>query len=52
MEVGTLFLSIDKNCYCQLFIRLFSVLKILGVNGYLKCYLKSNINKIPKKINK
>ena len=50
--VGTLLLGNDKNCYCQLFIKLSFVFKLSGLNGYLKGYLKSRINKLPKKINK
>ena len=30
---------------------LFFVLKLSGLNGYLKGYLKSRINKLPRKIN-
>ena len=32
-----------------LFIKLVFVLKLLGLNGYLKGYLKSRINKLPRK---
>ena len=32
------------------FVKLVSVLKLLGLNGYLKGYLKSRINKLLKKI--
>ena len=31
------------------FVKLVSVLKLLGLNGYLKGYLKSRINKLPRK---
>ena len=48
VEVGTLLLDNDKN---QLFIKLSFVFELLGLNGYLKVYLKSRINKLPKKIN-
>ena len=34
-----------------LFIKLVFVLKLSGLNGYLKGYLKSRINKLPRKIN-
>ena len=33
------------------FVKLVSVLKLLGLNGYLKGYLKSRINKLLKKRN-
>ena len=49
--VGTLLLGNDKNCYCQLFIKLSFVFNISGLNGYLKGYLKSRINELLKKIN-
>ena len=48
-EVGTLLLGNDKKCYCQLFIKLFFVLKLLGLNCYLKDYLKSRIIKLQRK---
>ena len=42
--VGTLLLGNDKNlakeCYCQLFIQLFFVLKLSGINDYPKGHLK------------
>ena len=38
-----------KQCYCQLFMKYFFVLKLSRLNGYLKGYLKSRINKLPKK---
>ena len=46
-EVGTLFLGNDKNdaIVNYLFINLVFVVKLLGLNGYLKGYLKSRINK-------
>ena len=50
MEVGTPLLGNDKNCYCQLFIKLSFLFKLSGLNGYLKGYLKSRISKLPKKI--
>ena len=41
--VGTLLLGNDKNlakeCYCQLFIQLFFVLKLSGINYYPKGHL-------------
>ena len=40
-----------KQCYCQLFMKYFFVLKLSRLNGYLKGYLKSRINKLPKKKN-
>ena len=42
----------DKNNVVvnYLFIKLVFVLKLLGLNGYLKGYLKSRINKLLKKI--
>ena len=49
--VGTLLLGNDKNCYCQLFIKLSFVFNLSGLNGYLKGYLKSRINELLKKIN-
>ena len=52
VEVGTLLLGNDKNCYCQLFIKLSFVFELLELNGYLKGYLKSRINKLLKKNNK
>ena len=41
----------DKNnvLVSYLFIKLAFVLKLLGLNGYLKGYLKSRINKLPRK---
>ena len=36
----------DKNSV----VKLSSVFKLSGLNGYLKGYLKSRINKLPKKI--
>ena len=52
MEVGTLLLGNDKNSVIvnYLFTKLVFVLKLLGLNGYLKGYLKSRINKLLKKI--
>ena len=52
MEVGTLLLGNDKNNVIvnYLFIKLVFLLKLLGLNGYLKGYLKSRINKLLKKI--
>ena len=48
MEVGTLLLGNDKNNVIvnYLFIKLVFLLKLLGLNGYLKGYLKSRINKL------
>ena len=48
--VGTL---LPGNVKTVLFsnIKLSFVFKISGLNGYLKGYLKSRINKLPKKIN-
>ena len=42
----------DKNSVIvnYLFTKLVFVLKLLGLNGYLKGYLKSRINKLLKKI--
>ena len=50
-EVNTLLLGNDKNNVIvnYLFIRLVFVLKLSGLNGYLKGYLKSRINKLPRK---
>ena len=50
-EVGTLLLDNDKNNLIvnYLFIKLVFVLKLSGLNGYLKDYLKSRINKLPRK---
>ena len=50
-EVGTLLLGNDKNSVIvnYLFTKLVFVLKLLGLNGYLKGYLKSRINKLPRK---
>ena len=50
-EVGTLLLGNDKNNVVvnYLFIKLVFVLKLLGLNGYLKGYLKSRINKLLRK---
>ena len=45
MEVGTLLLQF----HCQLFVKLSFAFKLSGLNGYLKGYLKSRINKLPKK---
>ena len=41
----------DKNNVVvnYLFIKLVFVLKLLGLNGYLKGYLKSRINNLPRK---
>ena len=41
----------DKNNLVvnYLFIKLVFVLKLSGINGYLKGYLKSRINKLPRK---
>ena len=41
----------DKNNVIvnYLFIKLVFVLKLSGLNGYLKGYLKSRINKLPRK---
>ena len=43
----------DKNNFIvnYLFITLVFVLKLSELNGYLKGYLKSRINKLPRKIN-
>ena len=51
MEVGTLLLGNDKNNVIvnYLFIKLFFVLKLSGLNYYLKGYLESRINKLPRK---
>ena len=53
VEVGTLLLGNDKNNVIvnYLFIKLVFVLKLSGLNGYLKGYLKSGINKLLKKTN-
>ena len=50
-EVGTLLLGNDKNSVIvnYLFTKLVFVLKLLGLNGYLKGYLKSRINNLPRK---
>ena len=41
----------DKNNVIvnYLFIKLVFVLKLSGLNGYLKGYLKSRVNKLPRK---
>ena len=51
VEVGTLLLGNDKNSVIAnyLFIKLFFVLKLSGLNDYLKSYLKSRINKLLRK---
>ena len=51
MEVGTLLLGNDKNNVIvnYLFIKFFFVLKLSGLNYYLKGYLESRINKLPRK---
>ena len=43
----------DKNSVIvnYLFMKLVFVLKLSGLNGYLKGSLKSRINKLPRKIN-
>ena len=44
-------LGSDKDVIVNyFFVKLVSVLKLLGLNGYLKGYLKSRINKLLKKI--
>ena len=50
-EVGTLLLGNDKNNVKvdYLFIKFVFVLKLWGLSGYLKGYLKSRINKLPRK---
>ena len=50
-EVGTLLLANDKNNVIvnYIFIKLIFVLKLSGLNGYLKGYLKSKTNKLPQK---
>ena len=50
-EVGTLLLGKDKNSVIVNYfvIKLVFVLKLSGPNGYLKGYLKSRINKLPRK---
>ena len=50
-EVGTLLLGNDKNYVIvnYLYIKLVFVLKLSGLNDYLKGYLKSRINKLPRK---
>ena len=48
VEVGTLLLDNDKNSVIVNY-KLSFVLKFSGLNGYLKDYLKSRINKIPEK---
>ena len=50
-EVGTLLLGKDKNSVIvnYIFIKLVFVLKLSGLNSYLKGYLKSGINKPPRK---
>ena len=50
-EIGTLLLGNDKNYVIvnYLYIKLVFVLKLSGLNGYLKGYLKSRINKLPRK---
>ena len=51
MKIGALLLGNDKNDVIanHLFIKLFFVLKLSELNDYLKGYLKSSINKLPKK---
>ena len=53
VEVGTLLLGNDKNNVIvnYLFIKLFFVLKLSGLNDYLKSYLKSRIKNYQEKIN-
>ena len=50
-KVGTFLLGNDKNNVIvnYLFIKLVFVLKLSGINDYLKGYLKSRINKVPRK---
>ena len=50
-EVCTLLLGNDKNNVTvnYLLIKLVFVLKLLGLSGYLKGYLKSRVNKLPRK---
>ena len=50
-EVGTLLLGDDKSNVIvnYVFINLVFVLKLSELNGYLKGYLKSRINKLPRK---
>ena len=50
-EVGTFLLGNDKNNVTVnfLFIKLVFGLKLLGLNGNLNGYLKSGINKLPRK---
>ena len=48
MEVGTLLLDNEKNSVIVNY-KLSFVLKFSRLNGYLKDYLKSRINKIPEK---
>ena len=49
-EIGTLLLGNDENnVFVNYLLSYFFVLKLLGLNGYLKGYLKSRINKLPKK---
>ena len=50
-EVDTFLLGNDKNNVIvnYLFIKLVFVLKLSGLNGYLKGYLKSKINKLSRK---
>ena len=52
-EVGTLLLGDDKSNVIvnYVFINLVFVLKLSELNEYLKGYLKSRINKLPRKIN-
>ena len=49
--MGTLLLDNDKSNLIvnYLFIKLVFVLKLSGLNGYLKDYLKARINKLPRK---
>ena len=50
-KVGTLLLGNDKSNVVvnYLFIKLVFVLKLSGLNDYLKGYLKPRINKVPRK---
>ena len=50
VEIGTLLLGNDENnVFVNYLLSYFFVLKLLGLNGYLKGYLKSRINKLPRK---
>ena len=48
MEVATLLLGNDKNNVIVNYLLNYFLFKLSKLNGYLKDYLKSRINKLPK----